>query len=128
MRLSSSGRLTGGAARGGLVSIAPIVSLAPPSPSTRSEDGSSVSGKSLATSVVSPAGKSSAMTRVTLAPSGYTVTASTAEVTSRSAAGAGAATKAVRTIRLVVTKLLANVRIKSSAVRTKAGAKTAPHQ
>ena len=45
MRLSSSGRLAGGAARGGLASMAPIVSLAPASPSTRSEDGSSVSGK-----------------------------------------------------------------------------------
>ena len=70
MRLSSSGRLTGGAARGGLVSMAPMVSLAPASPSTRSEDGSSVSGKSFATSVLSPEGTSSVMTRVTLAPSG----------------------------------------------------------
>ena len=52
MRLSSSGRLTGGAARGGLVSMAPMVSFVPASPSTRSEDGSSVSGKSFATSVV----------------------------------------------------------------------------
>ena len=57
MRLSSSGRLTGGAARGGLVSMAPMVSFVPASPSTRSEDGSSVSGKSFATSVVSPEAK-----------------------------------------------------------------------
>jgi hypothetical protein len=70
MRLSSSGRLTGGAARGGLASIAPIVSFALASPSTRSEDGSSVSGKSFSTAEFSPAGKSSEMTRVTLAPSG----------------------------------------------------------
>ena len=70
MRLSSSGRLTGGAARGGRASMAPMVSFAPASPSTRSEDGSSDSGKSFATSVLSPDGRSSVMTRVTLAPSG----------------------------------------------------------
>ena len=113
MRLSISERSTGGTGRGGLASIAPIVSLAPPSPSTRSEDASSVSGKSFATSVVSPAGRSSAMTRVTLAPSGYTVTASTAEVTSRSAASAGAAANAARTTRLVVTRWFA-IRMSSS--------------
>ena len=114
MRLSISERLTGGTGRGGFVSIDPIVSLAPPSPSTRSEDGSSVSGKSFATSVVSPAGRSSAMTRVTLAPSGYTVTASTAEVTSRSAAQAGIAAKAARTTRLAVTRWFLIVRMNSS--------------
>src|SRR6478609_1765111 len=104
MRLSSSGRLTGGAARGGLASIAPIVSWAPASPSTRSEDGSSVSGKSLRTAELSPAGRSSEMTRVTLAPSGYTVTASTAELAATSAARTGAAASAVNTTRLVVRK------------------------
>ena len=70
MRLSSSGRLTGGAARGGRASIAPIVSFVSASPSTRSDDGSSVSGKSLRTAEFSPAGRSSEMIRVTLAPSG----------------------------------------------------------
>ncbi len=70
MRLSSSGSLTGGTARGGLASIAPMVSLAPASPSTRSEDGSSVNGKSFKIAEWSPAGRSSVMTRVTLAPSG----------------------------------------------------------
>jgi hypothetical protein len=70
MRLSSSGRLTGGAARGGFASIAPMVSFAPASPSTLSDEGSSASGKSLRTAEFSPAGRSSEMTRVTLAPSG----------------------------------------------------------
>ncbi|MGY3470182.1 hypothetical protein ACVW0I_007053 [Bradyrhizobium sp. LM6.11] len=70
MRLSSSDRLTGGAARGGRASIVPMVSFAPASPSTRREDGSSESGKSLATSVLSPEATSSAMIRVTVAPSG----------------------------------------------------------
>ena len=57
MRLSSSGRLTGGAARGGLRVDGADGELAPASPSTRSEDGSSVSGKSFATSGVVAGGK-----------------------------------------------------------------------
>ena len=48
----------------------PMVSFAPPSPSTRTEDVSRPSGKSLATSVESPDGRSIAITRVTVAPSG----------------------------------------------------------
>ena len=70
MRRSISDRLTGVTGRGGRVSIAPMVSFSPASPSTRSEDGSSVSGKSFATTRLSPDGRSSEITRVTLAPSG----------------------------------------------------------
>ena len=40
-------------------STAPMTRRAPPSPSTRSDDGSSVSGKSRSSSVESPAGRSS---------------------------------------------------------------------
>ena len=60
MRRSICGRLAGGAGNGGRASTAPITRRAPPSPSTRSDDGSSVSGKSWASSVESPAGRSSA--------------------------------------------------------------------
>jgi hypothetical protein len=70
MRLSSSGKLTGGVARGDFVSIAPMVRPLSASPSTRNDDGSSLSGKSFSTSVLSPAGSSTDTTRVTLAPSG----------------------------------------------------------
>jgi len=70
MRRSISGRFAGGAGRGMRAYTAPIVSRALPSPSTRSEDGSSVVGKSRASSVVSPAGRSSRITRVIVAPSG----------------------------------------------------------
>ena len=70
MRLSSSGRLTGGAGRGGLVSIAPIVSFAPRLALDPQRGRIQRQRKILATSVLSPAGRSSVMTRVTLAPSG----------------------------------------------------------
>ena len=64
------GQPTGGAAQRRLGVDGADGEFAPASPSTRSEDGSSVSGKSFNTAEWSPAGRSSVITRVMLAPSG----------------------------------------------------------
>jgi hypothetical protein len=69
-RFSSSGAVGGRSGRGERASIAPITTLADASPSTRSDAVSRPGGKSRAISVVSPCGRSTVISRVTVAPSG----------------------------------------------------------
>ena len=92
-------------------SIAPMVSFAPASPSTRSEDGSSVSGKSFATSRVVARGKIERDDARDAGAIGIDGDRIDRRVASRSAARAGTAASAATTTRLVVTRHFAIIRM-----------------